>query len=209
MALLDASVTDYLKKLTKVEDSILVEMEEFGESKNFPYVEPEVGKLLLLLAKSINARRVFELGSGYGYSAAWFLKAFPENEGEIICTDFSDENIAKGYEYFERLGAKGRITYMKGDAIESLKKTEGPFDIIYNDLDKHDYPKAFEAALPMVRSGGFFIADNALWSGRIFEENPDENSRAILKFNEMIHTSPDVISVIVPIRDGVAISLKR
>ena len=208
MDILNEKLSEYIKDLTNVKDAVLLEMEQYGESVDFPFVEPEVGQMLMCLAKSINARRIIELGSGFGYSAAWFLKSFPPNEGEIICTDRSIENIERGYEYFKRLGAHERITYMQGDAIESLKKTEGQFDIIYNDIDKAGYPQAFETAFPLLRPGGLFIADNALWSGRVVEPDPDEDTRGIMKFNELIFSLPEAISFIVPLRDGVSVTLK-
>ncbi len=208
MGILNEKISGYIKDLTNVKDTVLLEMEKYGESIDFPFVEPEVGQMLMCLAKSINARRIFELGSGFGYSAAWFLKSFPPDQGEIICTDRSKENVEKGYEYFKRLGANNRITYMQGDAVESLNKTEGQFDIIYNDIDKAGYPQAFETAITRLRSGGLFIADNVLWSGRVVEPDPDEDTRGIMKFNELIYSSPQVFSFIVPLRDGISVTLK-
>ena len=208
MTIVSKAINEYLYNLEKVENPILREMEEYGKSRDFRFVGPVVGQLLMQLARIIKANRIHELGSGFGYSAAWFLLAMPPSEGEIICTDYSDENISRGSEYLERLGANGRINYVKGDALESLEKTGGLFDIIFNDLNKEDYPRAFEKSLPRLRSGGLFIADNVLWSGRVAESDPDEKTRAIMKFNELLFTTPGIISTIIPLRDGVSVSLK-
>jgi len=212
MEIVHEAVDEYLNVLTRVDNPILKEMEEYGMSRNFPIVGPVVGRFLMQIALILGAKRILELGSGFGYSAAWFLQALPPYgvppDGGIICTDFSDENTSRGYDYLNRLGAKGRVKFIKGDALEVIAGIEGMFDIIFNDVDKKDYPRAFKQALPRVRSGGLLIADNTLWKGKVADANPDETTRAIQEFNELIFNTPGVISTIIPLRDGISVSLK-
>ena len=207
MHILNDNIEEYLSDITEVDDTVYREMEEYGNSNDFPIVGHVVGRLLMLLAKSIHAKRILELGSGFGYSAVWFLRGIP-NDGEIICTDRSPEDITRGIAYFERVKAGDRIQYMEGDALESMEKTEGLFDIVFMDIDKKEYPKAFDLIMPRLRSGGLLIADNTLWSGKVTEGDPDETTMAVKVFNEMIFGKKEVISSIIPIRDGVSVSLK-
>jgi len=207
MDILNKQVEEYLDDITRVEDPVYREMEEYGLSNDFPIVGHVVGRLLMMLAKSINAKRILELGSGFGYSAVWFLRGIPEN-GEIICTDRSQENITRGKGYFERINTGNRIRYMEGDALESMDKTEGLFDIIFMDIDKKEYPRAYDLIMPRLRTGGLLITDNTLWSGRVAETDADETTMAIKVYNEMIFGKKEIMSSIIPIRDGVAVSLK-
>ena len=207
MQILNEEIEEYLSGITEVDDPVYREMEEYGKSNDFPIVGHVVGRLLMLMAKSINAKRIFELGSGFGYSAVWFLRAIPE-DGEIICTDRSPDNIARAKAYFERVNGGNRIRYLQGDALESMEKTEGFFDIVFLDIDKKEYPKAYNLIMPRLRTGGLLITDNTLWQGKVAEPDPDETTKAVKVFNEMIFGKKEVISSIIPIRDGVSVSLK-
>jgi predicted O-methyltransferase YrrM len=208
MNIVNTEIEKYLTGLNMVDEPVLKEMQEFGDSKSFPYVGPLVGRLLMQYAKTTGAKRILELGSGFGYSAAWlFLGTM--TQGRIICTEFSEDNIAKGREYLARLGAAGCVTFKQGEALEVLDGLDGEFDIIFNDIDKKAYPDAFKKSLPRLKKGGLFISDNVLWKGRVTGDEPDDTTKAVLEHNRLIFNTPQVHSTIIPLRDGVSVSRKE
>jgi predicted O-methyltransferase YrrM len=156
----------------------------------------------------IRARRIFELGSAIGYSTIWLALAAGE-DGRVYYTDGSEKNAEAARRYFERAGVAGRIEVLVGDALEQLASVDGDFDLVFNDVDKHGYPEVFRKAVPRIRSGGLFITDNVLWSGRVARNETDDDTRAIAEFNRLICESNDLFTTILPIRDGVAICLKK
>ena len=191
---------------------VLLEMEKEGSERGFPIVGRLVGVTIEVLARAIGARRIFELGSGYGYSAYWFARA-AGSDGEVHCTDGDPENEKKAADYLGRAGLWDRVRYHVGDAVEMLAAVEGPFDIVYNDIDKHGYPAAWKAARGRVRVGGLYICDNVLWSGRVTEDSPADDVRpgwteAIKEHNSLIASDEDFLSTIVPTRDGVMVALR-
>src|SRR5262249_3916231 len=116
----------------------------------------------------------------------------------------------KARRYFERAGVSGCITVRVGDALELLSEQKGQFDIIFNDVDKHDYPRVFRLAVPKLRKGGLFVTDNVLWSGKVAEKNSiNPQTAAILEFNRLLYGSPDLFTTILPVRDGVAVAVKK
>ncbi len=200
-------VQDYLKSVMRDRDPILAEMEERARRTNFPIIGPVGGSLLNILATSIGAKRIFELGSGYGYSAIWFARALPY-DGEIFLTDYSEELLEEAKGYFEKAGLIKRARFLVGDAVENFFKVDGPFDIVYVDIEKEKYPTIVEKAYEKLRKGGFLIADNLLWHGKVMEEDIDSATKGILEFTRLIYSHPGFISSIIPIRDGISISLK-
>jgi predicted O-methyltransferase YrrM len=182
-------------------------MERVAAERNFPIVNRIVGVTLEALARSISARRVFELGSGYGYSAYWFARAVGET-GEVYLTDGDPENEKKALHYLGRAGLVERVRFRVGDAVTSFAEVKGDFDIVYCDIDKEGYPEAWRAARDRVRVGGLYLCDNVLWSGRVVEESPDDTTKAILEHNAMIAADERYLSVIVPTRDGVMVALR-
>ncbi len=149
------------------------------------------------------------MGSAIGYSTIWWARAVGEG-GRVIYTDGDRKNADEARGYFERAGVADRIAVKVGDALEILSEQKQEFDIIFCDLDKEDYPRAFRLALPRLRKGGLLVADNVLWSGKVAEKNPTEAStKAIQEFNRLLYSSPDLFPVILPIRDGVAVAVKK
>jgi predicted O-methyltransferase YrrM len=208
MNFLPKKLEAYLYKISPPGAEVFREMEKLAEERDFPAIGPLVGRLLFQLVKLTGAKNVFELGSGFGYSAMWIASALPE-EGRIVCTEYSKENAEMGIRFLERANLRHKVLYEVGDALESFHRYEGPFDLIFCDIDKHQYPKALEAGVPKLKSGGLFVADNVLWSGMVADpEDQSDATVGIRKFNEMIYQSPQLFSTIMPVRDGVSISLK-
>lgn len=208
MAILQNGLDEYLQNLIPKRDEILQQMEKIAEKNEFPIVGPQVGQVLMQYARLTKAQRIFELGSGYGYSAMWWHKATGE-DSKIFCTDGDPENKIQAMEYFARAGVSpGKIQFLVGDAITQLNSVEGDFDIIYNDVDKEGYPDVFHAAVPRLRKGGLLITDNTLWYGKVIDENPDEATRGVIEYNRLAFNDERVLSMILPIRDGLCVSLK-
>jgi predicted O-methyltransferase YrrM len=207
MNLVNTDIEKYLTEIIPERDPVLSDMEEFAAGREFPIIGPLVGRLLYILTISTKAKRILELGSGYGYSAYWFAKAAGK-DGTVICTDGSAENRTRAIEYFTRGRIVERIEFHVGDALKLVDSFDGEFDIIFNDIDKAQYPKALRKALPKLKKGGLFIADNVLWSGRILDKRPDTATAGIVTFNRMLFASKDLFTSIVPLRDGVSVSVK-
>ena len=199
----------YVLELVPSRDAVLDEMERQAAKRDIPIVGPAVGTLLSILARSIGARRVFELGSAIGYSTLFFARAVGP-DGRVFWTDASPNNAREAQGYFERAGVAERVVLRVGDALTSLSGEPGEFDVVFVDIDKEGYPAALEAAAPRVRPGGLLLADNVLWSGRVADPAvADTSTRAIRAFNRLLFARPEFESVIVPLRDGVAIARKR
>lgn len=207
MEIVNSDIEKYLTEIIPERDPVLTDMEEFATRREFPIVGPLVGRLLYILATSMKAKRVLELGSGYGYSAYWFAKAVGK-DGKVICTDGSEENRNRAMEYFKRGKILERVEFHVGDALKLIDAFEGEFDIIFNDIDKAQYPKAFRKIHPKLRKGGLLISDNVLWSGRILDKKPDTATAGIVTFNRMLYASKDFFTSIIPLRDGVSVSVK-
>jgi len=202
-------VDDYLYSMLPKRDEVLAGMEEYASKHDVPIVGPAVARVLQEFALMINAKTVFELGSAIGYSTIWWAQAVGE-KGRVIYTDGDPKNAERARGYFERAGVSSRITLHTGDALEVLSEQKQELDIIFNDVDKEDYPRVLRLVSPRLRKGGLFITDNVLWSGRVAEKNPKEaHTKAILEFNRLLYSSPDFFTTILPIRDGLAIAFKK
>jgi caffeoyl-CoA O-methyltransferase len=201
-------VEDYLYAMLPARDEVLTEMEAEAARNDVPIVGPAVGRLLYQLAVISKAKKVFEMGSAIGYSTIWWARAVGK-DGRVIYTDGDKKRADQARKYFERAGVADRISVRVGDALEILSEEKQPCDIVFNDVDKVDYPRVFRLALPKVKSGGLFVTDNVLWSGKLGKPNPDESTRAILEFNRLISESKDLFTTILPLRDGVAVCLKK
>jgi predicted O-methyltransferase YrrM len=208
--IVNSRIEDYLRQLYDDGDPVRREMEELARARHFPIVGPLVGRLLSVLTRSIGARRVFELGSGYGYSALYFARAVGE-QGEVHCTDLSPENVGLAEGFLKRAGVWPRVTYHREDAASALRRVGGTWDVIYNDIDKEGYPAIVDLAHAHLRTGGLFITDNVLWSGRVLpgEDDGTVSTRGVLDFTERLLRHPGFLTTIEPTRDGVAVALKR
>lgn len=189
-------------------DPVLVEMEERAQRDGFPAIGRQVGRVLEIATRAIGARRVIELGSGFGYSAAWFARAVGEG-GKVVCTDQSQELADAGMDFMRRLGLAERVRYRIGEASESLAEEEGSFDVILLDADKRRYPEHWRNASQRIRIGGLYICDNVLWSGRVAEAgSTDEDTAAIREHNQLVAADARFLSTILPLRDGVLLALR-
>jgi caffeoyl-CoA O-methyltransferase len=211
MDLIAPAIARYLDGLVPERATELRGMERAAEATKFPIIGPASGHLCYLIARMIGARRVFELGSGFGYSTAWFARAVRENGGgEVHHVVWDDDLSRRARAHLEQLGYTDLVRYHVAEAVATLRATDGPFDIIFNDIDKRDYPASIDAILPKLRRGGVLIIDNLLWSGRILDpadQTPDtEGVRAVTR---RIMESDDWIASIVPIRDGVLVAYRR
>lgn len=201
-------VDDYLYSMLPPRDEVLTEMEAEAARRKIPIVGPAVGRILHQLALMIGAKTVFEMGSAIGYSTIWWARAVGQG-GLVFYTDGDRKNADEARGYFERAGVASRIKVATGDALELLSEHKQEFDIIFNDVDKEDYPRAFRLAVPRLRKGGLFVTDNVLWSGRVAQKSNDSRTKAILEFNRLVYGSPHLFTTILPIRDGVAVAIKR
>ncbi len=201
-------VEDYLYGMLPPRDGVVAEMEAEATKDDIPIVGPAVARVLYQLAVISGAKRVFEMGSAIGYSTIWWARAVGES-GRVIYTDGDPKAADKARRYFDRAGVSPRITIRVGDALEILSEEKQSYDIIFNDVDKSDYPRVIRLALPRLKSGGLFIADNVLWSGKVVQPNPDAETKAILEFNQLIHQSQELFTTILPIRDGLAVCVKK
>lgn len=197
--------------LSRYDEPVLLEMEAEGKERGFPIIGRLVGVTVELLARSVGARRVFELGSGFGYSAYWFARAVGPS-GEVHGTDGDPANEPKALDYLSRAGLAEPIRWHVGDAVTHLGAAPGEFDVVYNDIDKDGYPAAWTAARERIRVGGLYVCDNVLWSGRVAVQDRDDPrpvyTQAILEHNRLIAEDDRFISSIVPTRDGVFVALR-
>lgn len=209
-------VENYLYAMLPQRDEVLAEMEQQAIDRHIPIVGPVVGRVFYLLARLINAKRVFELGSAIGYSTIWWARAVGDG-GKVYYTDGSPQNAKEARGYFERAGVGDRIDVKVGDALEVLsEQAKESFDIVFCDIDKEDYPRAFRLAKSFIRKGGLFVADNALWSGRVVyaagnpnvKTDPQHHTQQIVELNRALYETPEFYPVILPIRDGVAVAQK-
>ena len=202
-------IEEYLRRIYDDGDPVRLEMEALARERSFPIVGPLVGRGLQQLALSIGARRVFELGSGYGYSALFFARAVGP-EGTVHCTDLSHENVSLAQGFLTRAGVWDRVTYHRQEAATALRQTAGTWDIVYNDVDKDGYPAIVDLAHERLRKGGLFITDNTLWSGRVLEGEDDgsDATRGVKEFTRRLFSHPGFLARIDPTRDGVAVALK-
>jgi caffeoyl-CoA O-methyltransferase len=207
--IVDPRIDEYLRGLYDDGEPVRLEMEALARRLDFPIVGPVVGRALEVMARAIGARRVFELGSGYGYSAYFFARAVGAG-GEVHCTELSAENVERAHSFLGRAGLWDRVTYHQREATAALQKEGGTWDIVYNDIDKDGYPATVDLAYAHLRPGGLFITDNVLWSGRILPGREDGTAatRGIAEFTRRLTAHKGFLTSINPTRDGVAVAVR-
>lgn len=207
-AILNPAIEQYMDSLLPPRDPVLAEMERQAAQRDIPIVGPAVGRVLYQYARLIGANKIFEMGSAIGYSTLWWAHAAGAG-GQVFYTDGNPQNAAEARGYFQRAGVESRINIRVGDALELLSEQKQEFDIIFNDVDKEDYPRVLHLVSARLRRGGLFITDNALWYGRVTQPDArEESTRAILEFNKRLYAMQEFFTTILPIRDGVAVAVK-
>jgi predicted O-methyltransferase YrrM len=200
-------IEEYLRRVERRPDPVLRSMEAYAKRHGFPVIGPLVGPLLFALARASRARRVFELGSGFGYSAVWFARAVGPR-GLVVMTEGDPGNSRRAMRYLARAGLARRVRPLVGDALTLLAKERGTFDLILNDIDKHQYPEVIPLALRKLRPGGILVTDNVLWDGEVLRPARDRSTRGIVTFTRRILASRHFHTVLLPVRDGVAVSVR-
>ena len=203
MDIVDPLIDEYLARLAGSPDSVEGEMRRYAdEREGFPIVGPVLGQLLSQLALLAHARRIFEVGSGFGYSAFWFARVL-EPGATVTLTDFDRENLDRARAWLGKAGLLDRCYFEPaGDGLEALARAEGGLDI---DL-RGSGPLS---ALPKLRRGGLVLADNVLWGGAVARGEGDAATTGLREYIRLIFGSEGLVSTVVPLRDGLAITMKR
>lgn len=204
-------VQDYLTSLVPPREPELKKMEELAEKNDFPIIGPACGYYCYQLARLIKAKSIFELGSGYGYSTAWFAKAVKENGGGVVHHTVWDDKLSQqAQRHLSALGSADVVQFHNAEAVETLRQTMGPFDIIFNDIDKEGYPDSLPVIKEKLRHGGILIIDNMIWHGQTLDPNDhEESTEAIRRFTRDITSGLDWIVSLVPMRDGMIVAYKK
>ena len=205
-AILRPEQADYLERLLPPSDPLLAEMERLADERRIPISDPEVGRLLELLARSCGARRMLEVGTAIGYGALCLARGAPE--ATVVSLDRDPERQAEARGWLERGGVAERVELLCGEALELLPGLDGPFDLAYVDADKPHLRRYLDLLLPKLAVGGLVVVDNLLWKGRVAGDEMDEETEAIRAFNGYLMMHPQLRSVLLPLGDGVGLATK-
>ncbi|HLD92784.1 MAG TPA: O-methyltransferase [Anaerolineales bacterium] len=210
MDILSPQLTEFLENLVPPRPPELKKMEAYAEERDFPIIGPICGHLCYQIARTLGAKRIFEMGSGFGYSTAWFARAVQENGGSEVCHVVWDEELSnKARVHLKALGYENMVKYVIGEAIQTLHAASGTFDLIFMDIDKQDYVKAVPVIYDKLRVNGILIIDNILWSGRIFDENDQSPAtNAIREITGMLTNNDRWLTSVIPVRDGLLVATK-
>lgn len=208
-AFTEEATDNYIYDLLPERDAVVTEMEKYADEHDTPIIGPAVARLLALLVQISGAKRIFEMGSAIGYSTVWLARAGGP-KAKVFYTDGDPDKARLAREYFRRAGVAKRISVQTGDSLELLKKATGKFDLIFTDVDKHQYPAALRVALPKLRRGGLLITDNTLWNGKAARPAAPDDSQTlgVQEFNRLVSSAKDLYTVLLPMRDGVTVCQK-
>jgi len=215
-SVLPSAVRDVLAAAGPAASPVQREMEAQAEETGFPVVGPEVGAVLRLLTRAVAAERVFEFGSGFGYSATWFAQAIPE-DGLVVLTEVDEGELEEARDYFEAADLAGRAAFEHGDAFEVFDRYDGPFDVVLLDSEKARYPEAIDPIRAKLSTGGLLIADNALAGPHSpeevaagFEDGPAgphaEQVAGVVEYLGRMREDPGFETVLLPLGEGIAVS---
>jgi predicted O-methyltransferase YrrM len=210
-AILRPAQAAYLERLLPPRDPLLAEMERMAASDEVPISDPEVGRLLEILARSTGARRILEIGTAIGYGTLCLARGAPE--ARVISLDSDPERVATARGYLERGGVADRVELLTGKALDLLPALEGPFDLVYLDAIKTEYRRYLDLTLPKLTVGGLVVLDNLLWKGQIAEplDDPEEDdpaAGALRSFNAYMMIHPQLVALVLPLGDGVGLATK-
>ena len=208
--LLAPQLNEYLERLVPSRPAEMQAMEAYAKETRFPIIGPVAGHFCYLLARMTGARRIFEMGSGFGYSTAWFARAVKENGGGTVYHVVWDEALSRrARTHLRTLGFDGVVDYHVGEAVQTLRQTAGTFDLIFNDIDKEGYPASLPVVTEKLRPGGVLIVDNMFWHGQIFDaKDQTEETEGVRRLTTLITSDPGWISSIVPLRDGLLVAYR-
>jgi predicted O-methyltransferase YrrM len=207
------AIERYLAGLNRAGDAVLDEIARGNESRGLPLVDAEVGALLRVLATSVGATRLLEIGTAIGYSGIWLARALPPG-GMLVTMEFDEARAREAKENFARAGVSDKVSVVVGDAQLKIAKVAGPFDLIFQDGDKKLYTPLLDRLVALLRPGGLLVTDNVLWDGEVAPgfssspQKPEVDTRAIIEYNQRVAAHPNLLTSIVPLRDGVSISVK-
>ncbi len=208
MDLVDPKIDRYVEQFSRWDDPVVREMEALARERRFPIVGPQVGRLLYTFTRAMSASRVLELGSGFGYSAYYFARAIRQG-GVVVLTETDEAQAAEARDFLNRAGLGDRVKIEVGDGIKLAGELTGPFDIVFNDVEKEDYPAALAVAREQLRPGGLFICDNMLWYGRVLDPDPgDGETQGVVELSRELREATDFVTSLIPMRDGVTVSVK-
>jgi predicted O-methyltransferase YrrM len=207
------AIEHYLARLNRAGNPVLDEIANGNETRGLPLVDAEVGALLRVLATSINASRILEIGTAIGYSGIWLAGALPDS-GMLVTMELDESRAREARDNFARAGLTDRVSVVVGDAQLKIAKVSGPFDLIFQDGAKKLYGPLLDRLVALLRPGGLLITDNVLWDGEVvpgYQTSPRQNpedTQAIIEYNQRVAAHPNLLTSIVPLRDGVSISVK-
>lgn len=210
MDLINESIQHYAEQHTSSEGDLLKKIDRDTHAK---VMMPRMlsghlqGRVLSMISHMIRPQRILEIGTYTGYSAVCLAEGLQEN-GKLITIDINEELEDRVLNYFADSPYNKKIEYKIGNAVEVIPSLSETFDLVFIDADKERYSVYFDLVIEKVRSGGFILADNVLWSGKVLDTKPDKDTRAILEFNKKIQDDPRVENVLLPIRDGIMLMRK-
>lgn len=207
-AILRSEQAAYLDRLLPPRDALLAEMEAWSAAHGVPSSDPEVGKLLSILARARGARRILEVGTAIGYGTLCLARGAPEARVLTIDPDPERRELARGF--LARGGVLDRVELIDGEALAVLPRLEGPFDLVYLDALKEEYRRYLDLALPKMAIGGLVVADNLLWKGHVAEPPAEEErtAHALRAFNGYLMIHPQLEAVVLPFGDGLGVAVK-
>jgi predicted O-methyltransferase YrrM len=208
---LPSQLSQYLDGLVAPRPPEMMEMEAYARQTGFPIIGPASGQFCYTIARMIGARRIFEMGSGYGYSTSWFARAVKENGGGTVHhVVWSSDLSQRARRHLAALGFDGIVQYHVSEAVRTLRETDGPFDLIFNDIDKDAYPASLPVIGEKLRPGGVLIVDNMLWHGRVFDSrDQSDDTLGVRTLTRQITSDPAWVVSLAPIRDGLLVAYKK
>jgi caffeoyl-CoA O-methyltransferase len=213
-----AAIERYIDSLVPPREPLLAEVEAHARQHRLPIVGPAEGQFLFTLVRMFGPKRILELGACSGYSALWLAAATEPVGGTITTIELDPERAEITQRHFDRSGARSRLTLLRGDALEVLRTFQaGSFDLVFNDLLRSgagvtdgvpNQVRFLELSVPLLRSGGVLLSDNVLCAGEVVSPAPGSTGAGIDEYNRRLMAHPELVTSFVPMRDGVAISIK-
>ncbi len=212
MEFLPKEIDEYAGKYTEEENNVLSDL---NRETHIKVLIPRMlsghiqGRILSMFSHMIQPKNILEIGTYTGYSAICFAEGM-KPDGKLITIDINNELETMATSYFEKSGFGKQIEMKIGNAMDIVPTLEMDFDLVFIDADKHNYSNYFDLVIDKVNKGGYIIADNVLWSGKVTtnEVNTDKDTKALDDYNRKIHGDPRVENVLMPVRDGLMVARK-